>query len=146
MKKCPTFRKIFSRDIFWLSWSWTILIVQRNFGYVLATNEFQKPSESILKSNFYRLHFLCFFICFLSQLKKKHQGAKIEVSENMIQLGWVINRAKMSPTTSGYPVISPNWTFCGPGHQSRSLQKTHQGFDLIAPLRVFVKNPKQSNP
>ena len=24
-----------------------------------------------------------------------------------------------------YPVISPNWTFCGPGHQSRSLQKTY---------------------
>ena len=32
-----------------------------------------------------------------------------------------LNRAKKSPTTSGYPVISPNWTFCGPGHQSRSL-------------------------
>ena len=31
------------------------------------------------------------------------------------------NRAKMTPTTLGYPVISPNWTFCGPGHQSRSL-------------------------
>ena len=32
-----------------------------------------------------------------------------------------LNRVKMSPTTSGYPLISPNWTFCGPGHQSRSL-------------------------
>ena len=32
-----------------------------------------------------------------------------------------INRAKMSPTNLGYPVISPNWTFCGPGYQSRSL-------------------------
>ena len=39
--------------------------------------------------------------------------------------GWYfyydINRAKMSPTTSGYPVVFQNWTFCGPGHHSRSL-------------------------
>ena len=32
-----------------------------------------------------------------------------------------LNRAKMSLTTSGYPVISPNWTLCCPGHQSSSL-------------------------
>ena len=38
---------------------------------------------------------------------------------------YLLNRAKMSPTTSGYPVISPNWTFCGPGHQS-----SHRGLKL----------------
>ena len=51
---------------------------------------------------------------------------------------WLLNRAKMSHTTSGYPVIFQNWTFCDPGHQSTS----HWIFDLIAPPRMFVKNPK----
>jgi hypothetical protein len=41
-------------------------------------------------------------------------GAKLKAHK-------VLNRAKMSHTTSGYPVIFQNWTFCGPGHQSRSL-------------------------
>ena len=36
----------------------------------------------------------------------------------------MLNRAKMSHTTSGYTVVFQNWTFCGPGHHSRSLQQS----------------------
>ena len=32
------------------------------------------------------------------------------------------NRPKKSPTTQGYPVISLNWTFCGPGPCRRPIE------------------------
>ena len=40
----------------------------------------------------------------------------------------------MSPTTSGYPVVFQNWTFCGPGHQSRLGS-------AIKNLGLFSKSP-----
>jgi hypothetical protein len=48
-------------------------------------------------------------VCKISSEDFFFQRCRLKISSSF-------NRAKMSPTTSGYPVISPNWTFCGPGH------------------------------
>ena len=58
----------------------------------------------------------------------------VQIYIDLILSNIFINRAKQNPTTfKGYPVISLNWTFCGPGHQSSTVKDNPQLSDLNGP-------------
>ena len=86
---------------------------------------YSKPALNILIKEFCTT-FFAFTLCLLSfSLYRYVSNTVIHLQSSLFNTGLEIkkqfNRAKKSPTTSGYPVISSNWTFCGPGYQSRSL-------------------------